>query len=93
MKKEEKGEIIKDAVSRVRAKKIGDELGVDWKKFDLGEFQLGLEVELEHKDITKGDMRLTGKIVLAHLKELPDYYTRLEKMGEEGEDEEGEDED
>jgi hypothetical protein len=44
---------------------------------------MGLLVELEHgahdpeTNITNDDMRLTGKIARAHLKEFPDYYTRL----------------
>ena len=40
----------------------------------------GLTVELEHIDVTNGDLLLTAKIALAHLRELPDYYDRLEKM-------------
>ena len=62
------------------AKKVGNLLGVDWSKVDLKQFRKGLEVELEHRDITHGSYSLTGKVALAHLKELPDYYTRLEKM-------------
>jgi hypothetical protein len=34
-------------------------------------------------DVTNDDSLLTGRIALAHLTELPDYYTRLEKMGKE----------
>jgi hypothetical protein len=34
-------------------------------------------------DVTGDDPQLTGKIALAHLKEFPDYYTRLERMEEE----------
>jgi len=44
------------------------------------QFNMGMKTELEHKDITKGDPVLTGKIVKAHLKEMPDYYTKLKKM-------------
>ncbi|MCW4027234.1 MAG: hypothetical protein NWE76_07110, partial [Candidatus Bathyarchaeota archaeon] len=36
-------------------------------------------------DVTHGDPILTGKIALAHLKELPDYYTRLAQMEKEAE--------
>jgi hypothetical protein len=48
------------------------------------EFQAGLEVELEHgvrfpeTNVTNNHPVLTGKIVLAHLKEMLDYYRRLE---------------
>jgi hypothetical protein len=30
------------------AKKIGELLGVDWSKFDVDQFRMGLDVELEH---------------------------------------------
>lgn len=50
------------------------------KKFKKREIQKGIKVEREHDDITKGDPKLVTKIVAAHLKELPDYYTRLKKM-------------
>ena len=69
-----------------RAKQIGDKLGVDWKKVDLEQFRMGLEVELEHgtvdpeTNITDDDPEMTGKIALRHLKELKDYYARLKKM-------------
>ena len=68
------------------AKRIGDALDIDWSKFDIEQFRMGLEVELEHgtrdpaTDVTQGDEILTGKIALAHLNEFPDYYTRLQKM-------------
>jgi hypothetical protein len=72
---------------------IGREVGIDWDTapFDIEQFRMGLEVELEHgahdaeTDVTGDDPVLTGKIALAHLKEFPDYYTRLEKMEQEGE--------
>ena len=75
------------------AKRIGAELGIDWNTspFDVEQFQMGLEVELEHgahdpeTNVTGDDPILTGKIAWAHLKELPDYYTRLAAMeGEAG---------
>jgi hypothetical protein len=68
------------------AKEIGDALGVDWGKVNLEQFRMGLEVELEHgardpeTNVTNNDPLLTGKIALAHLKEFPDYYTRLATM-------------
>jgi hypothetical protein len=52
---------------------------------------MGLEVELEHgivdpsTNITNDDLMMTGKIALAHLKEFPDYYDRLQKMENEAE--------
>jgi len=59
-------------------------------KVPLEEFRRGLEVELEHgtrfKDanVTNNHPILTGKIVLAHLKEMMDYYERLEVAELEG---------
>ena len=68
------------------AKQIGDALGINWSKFEFEQFRMGLEVELEHgtrdpeTNVTNDDPLLTGKIALAHLKEFPDYYSRLQKM-------------
>ena len=65
------------------ARRIGDSLGIDWSYVDLEQFRMGLLVELEHgtrdpeTNVTDDDLSLTGKIALAHLKEFPDYYTRL----------------
>jgi hypothetical protein len=36
-------------------------------------------------NVTNDDLKMTGKIAWAHLKEIPDYYTRLEKMEDEAE--------
>ena len=36
-------------------------------------------------NVSGGDPVVTGKIALAHLKEFPDYYTRLKKMETEAE--------
>ena len=44
------------------------------------QFLKGLNTELEHINITGGNLLATAKIALVHLLELPDYYTRLEKM-------------
>jgi hypothetical protein len=62
---------------RRRAEKA---LGVDLQGVDMNEFKIGMEVEREHDDVTNGDKTMTAKIALAHLRELPDYYTRLKKM-------------
>ncbi len=73
------------------AKKIGSALGIDWSKFDVEQFRMGMDVELEHgkqdpaTNVTNDDAVTTGKIALAHLNEFPDYYTRLEKMEKEAE--------
>lgn len=73
------------------AKRIGDLLGIDWNMFPVEQFRLGIEVELEHgkrdpqTNVTNDDPLLTGRIAWAHLKEFPDYYTRLKKMEKEAE--------
>ncbi len=73
------------------AKEIGEKLGIDWSKFDVEQFRMGMDVELEHgkvdpnTNVTNDDPLLTGKIALAHLNEFPDYYDRLYKMEEEAE--------
>ncbi len=75
------------------AKDIGEELGIDWTNFDVEQFRMGLDGELEHglidpdTNITDDDPVMTGKIALAHLNEFPDYYTRLYEMEEEAESE------
>jgi Protein of unknown function (DUF5661) len=68
------------------ARTVGNTLGIDWTAVDLQQFRRGLEVELEHgardpeTDVTNDDPTLTGKIAWAHLKEFPDYYSRLDKL-------------
>lgn len=75
------------------ARRIGEAIGIDWavSPFDVEQFRMGLEVELEHgahdpeTNVTGDDELLTGKIAWAHLKELSDYYTRLAAMEAEAE--------
>ncbi len=77
-----------------QARRIGTEIGIDWdtSPFDVNEFRDGLDVELEHgshdpqTNVSGSDPVVTGKIALAHLKEFPDYYTRLKKMESEAEE-------
>jgi len=71
------------------ARELGEKIGIDFTAYNLEEFRMGLTVELEHgasdpeTDVTGDDEMLTGKIAWAHLKEIPDYYTRLLKMEQE----------
>ena len=70
------------------ARRIGAEVGIDWSsaQFDVEQFRMGMNVELEHglrdpvTNVTDSDPVVTGKIALAHLNEFPDYYTRLSVM-------------
>ena len=76
-----------------RAREFGTTIGIDWTSspVDVDQFRAGLDVELEHgahdpeTNVTGDDPILTGKIAWAHLKELPDYYTRLALMEGEAE--------
>ncbi len=78
-------------VTAEEARRVGDEIGVDWQRFDLEQFRAGMNVEFEHgshdpqTDVTGDDPITTGKIALAHMKEFPDYYERLERMEAEAE--------
>lgn len=71
---------------------IAKYLNIKFDKFDVEQFRIGLNVELEHgtinpfTNITNDDPIITGKITLAHLNEYPDYYKRLTKMEEEAEE-------
>jgi len=79
----------KRSFSAEEAKNIGKQLGIDWAKFDVEQFRMGMDVELEHgvvdaaTNVTNDDPLMTGKIALAHLNEFADYYTRLERLEEE----------
>lgn len=76
----------KRRVTTTEAREIGTRLGVDWVQIDLEQLRRGLEVELEHgahdaqTNVTNDDLDLTAKIAWAHLKEIGDYYTRLDAM-------------
>jgi hypothetical protein len=69
-----------------KAEQVGFALGLQWTKVDLEQFRRGLEVELEHgtrdpeTNVTNDSLTLTGKIAWAHLKEFPDYYSRLDML-------------
>ena len=91
-----KEELALPEETRSRAKEAADvaeRLGIDWgtSLFDLEQFRIGLDVELEHRagdpetNVTEDDPLMTGKIALAHLRELPAYYTRLARMQGEAE--------
>jgi hypothetical protein len=77
--------------TKEEAKEIGESLGLDWTRFDVEQFRMGMDVELEHgtrdpeTNVTDDDPLTTGKIALAHLNEFPDYYTRLLKLEREAE--------
>ena len=79
---------MKNTFTMAQAEAIAAEIGIDFTdhRFDVEQFRMGLEVELEHgdedarTDVTGNDLAATGKIAWAHLNEFPDYYTRLADM-------------
>jgi hypothetical protein len=77
-------------VSIDEAKIIQAEVGNEAALISADAFKQGLEVELEHgvqfpdANVTNNHPILTGMIVLAHLKEMLDYYVRLEVAELEG---------
>jgi hypothetical protein len=87
----------KDSFSADEARRVGQEIGIDWAAapFDVEQFRMGMDVELEHgthdvmTNVTDSDPVITGKIALAHLNEFADYYTRLARMEAEAEAELG----
>jgi hypothetical protein len=82
---------MKDAkVTAKEARTIMSVVNTEKMAIPLEAFRRGLEVELEHgtrfKDanVTNNHPIITGRIVLAHLKETMDYYERLEVAELEG---------
>ena len=83
--------LLKEAsVPLEEARIIQTAVGAEATQITADEFCRGLEVELEHglqfpdANVTNNHPLLTGKIVLAHLKETLDYYSRLEVAELEG---------
>ncbi|MBU0681624.1 MAG: hypothetical protein KKD73_09400 [Proteobacteria bacterium] len=79
-----------DAVDRGEAAIILGAVNRENMAVPLEAFVAGLVVELEHgtrfadANVTNNHPLLTGKIVLAHLKETMDYYERIEVAELEG---------
>jgi len=86
--------MVKRVFTTEQAKSVGEKIGINWANsaFDVEQFRMGMDVELEHgavdkqTNVTNDDPVMTGKISLAHLKEFPDYYTRLYKMEKEADE-------
>jgi len=83
-------ELTDPTVSREEASAILKIVNAQEMDIPLDDFQQGLEVELEHgtryedANVTNNHPILTGKIVLAHLKETMDYYKRIDVAEIEG---------
>jgi len=82
--------ITDPTVSEEEASTILDILNIKGMNIPLNAFRKGLEVELEHgtrfedANVTNNHPLLTGKIVIAHLKETMDYYERIDVAEMEG---------
>ena len=83
-------EIKDSSVSKEEASTILNIANTKGMKIPLEAFRKGLEVELEHgtrfedANVTNNHPILTGKIVIAHLKETMDYYERIDVAEMEG---------
>jgi hypothetical protein len=85
---------VRKSFTREEALAVATHLEMEFEalKYDLEQFRMGLDVELEHglrspkTDVTGDDSIATGKIALAHLNEYPDYYTRLAVLEREAAD-------
>lgn len=83
-------EITEPIVSQEEAATILKIVNTKSMDIPLEDFRKGLEVELEHgtrfddANITNNHPVLTGKIVIAHLKETMDYYQRIDVAEMEG---------
>jgi len=82
---------VRTEFSVLEALEVAAQLGIDFKheEFDLHAFREGMDIDLGHgsrspsTDVKGDDPLMTGRIALAHLRELPDYYERLARMEEE----------
>jgi hypothetical protein len=76
-------------ISSEEAKRVGESLHIDWEQVDLEKFRQGLMGNHKPGDIDPEtglayeSVLLTGKVVLAHMAEFPDYFSRLAKLKEE----------
>ena len=82
--------IMDPTVSEKEASTILNIVNTKGMNIPLEAFRKGLEVELEHgtrfedANVTNNHPILTGKIVIAHLKETMDYYERIDVAEMEG---------
>ena len=73
-------------ISSEEARRIGEAMHIDWDQVDLEQFRQDLMGNHNQGSIdpetglTYDGVLLSGKLVLAHMQEFPDYFTRLEKL-------------
>ncbi len=73
-------------ISPAEARRIGEALHIDWDQVDLEQFRQGLMGKPTQESVdpetalTYDGVLQTGQVVLAHMEEFPDYFSRLEKL-------------
>lgn len=78
-------------ISLEQARCVGQALHIDWGQVNLEEFRQGLmghpkAASETETGLTYQSLVLTGKVVLVHMQEFPDYYSRLAKLETEVDD-------
>lgn len=67
-------------ITKKESRTLGKEHKIDFDVISFDEWHAGLNIELEHQNVTHGSLEKTVLITLAHLKEYPNYYKYLIKM-------------
>ena len=82
----------KKQISSEEAKRIGESLYINWDQIDLEQFRRDLMGKQKQgvvdpeTGLTYDGLLLSGQLVLAHMQEFPDYFTRLAKLRAEADD-------
>lgn len=64
-----------------QARRAGNRLNVNFETgISVHALRDGMNVEMEHADVTHNNLTLYARIALAHLSEFPDYYVALKQM-------------
>jgi len=63
-----------------KIKALAEKMNIKAKKIPLSQFKAGIKIEMEHKDVTGGNLLKTAKIAMAHLNENRKYYSALKRM-------------
>jgi hypothetical protein len=67
-------------ITQDQARKVGNKLKVNWDKVNIEQLRMGIQAESEHRNVVGNSMTKWALIALAHLKEIPNYYSRLSVM-------------
>lgn len=67
-------------VTKAQATKLGKQHKLNFDVIPFDEWHAGLNIEMEHQNVSHGSLEITALIALAHLKEFPDYYKYLIKL-------------